>query len=547
MTNQIVVVNVSQTLAPTPSKLQQTGALISQGGTTTAPGTKSLLTQLADLTPLLGATRTNSSLTWSASVATVTSAVAIGLANGDTFYVTIAGATPSGYNGTFLATVTGASVFTYPLTTNPGSSPASPAGTWIPTDVAGLTARATTFFAQGSTRSVYVLELGLGNAADGVTALNNYITANPNTFYSYLVPRPWSAESTFITMAANYEALNAKTYFFTTMTLQNYGNFAATLKSIVGMIEAPQQSVYSSNLCTASTYSGGFVTFTTTSAHNVAIGTWFQIAGATPAGYNGWFLATTGTTGSTLVAAVPSALGSISVEGSLVASSSSESAPPSTEFSLAADFQHTLNYDPSSTNLVAPNAFSYQLGVTPFSTVGNATILTTLKTAAVNVIGTGAEGGISNTILLWGTTMDGRDFTYWYSVDWVQINLDLNLANEVINGSNNPQAPLYYNQNGINRLQARAGRTMSQAISAGLALGKLVYTTLDPATFTANVEAGLYAGNVVVNAVPFPTYTLANPSDFSIGKYGGISIVYSPDRGFTQIIVNVNVTDIVGG
>ena len=51
----IVTVQVSQTIAPTPNQLQKTGALISQGGTTLSTRTYSLLTQLADLTPLLAA------------------------------------------------------------------------------------------------------------------------------------------------------------------------------------------------------------------------------------------------------------------------------------------------------------------------------------------------------------------------------------------------------------------------------------------------------------------------------------------------------------
>ena len=39
MTNPIVIVDVSQQIAPTPNNLQGTGALISQGGTNTSPGT----------------------------------------------------------------------------------------------------------------------------------------------------------------------------------------------------------------------------------------------------------------------------------------------------------------------------------------------------------------------------------------------------------------------------------------------------------------------------------------------------------------------------
>jgi hypothetical protein len=454
----IVTVNVTQTIAPAPSTLQRTGAFISQGATTTAAGSTSLLTQLADLAPILKGALANSTLVWASNVVTVTTAAPHGFTTADTLQLTIAGATPAGYNGTFLCAVTGASTFTYPLSVNPGTMTVP--GSYTPEDVAELLAMATTFFSQGSAVSIEVLELGAGNAADGVTALTAFIIANPNTIYSYLVPRPWAAESTFVSMMAQFESTTAKTYFFITATLANYTSFTALMKCAIVMIEAP--------------------------------------------------------------------------------------GIPALEFSQAAAQWVTLNYNPSSSNRVTPTAFSFLFGVTPYPTKGNSALLSTLKTAGVNVVGTGAEGGISNTILLWGTTMDGHDFTYWYSVDWVQINSELALANEIINGSNNPLAPLYFNQNGINRLQAREGQTMGSAISFGLALGQIVLVSLPQPVFIANFEAGLYAGQVVINAIPFPAYNSANPSDYSIGKYAGLSVVYTPARGFIQIIVNVNVTSFVG-
>jgi len=458
MTN-IVQINVTQTIAPAPSTLQRTGAFISQGATTAAAGTTTLLTQLADLTPILKGALALTSLTWTTSVATATTTAPHGFTNGDTLQLTIAGVTPAAFNGTFLCTVTGASTFTYPPVANPGG-PATVQGNYTPEDVAELLAMATTFFSQGSAVSIEVLELGAGNAADGVTALTAFITANPNTIYSYLVPRPWAAEATFVSMMAQFESTTAKTYFFITATLANYTSFTALMKCAVVMIEAPSI--------------------------------------------------------------------------------------PALEFSAASAMWVTLNYNPSSSNRVTPTAFSFLFGVTPYPTKGNSALLATLKTASVNVVGTGAEGGISNTILLWGTTMDGHDFTYWYSVDWVQINSELGLANEIINGSNNPLAPLYFNQNGINRLQAREGQTMGSAISFGLALGQIVLVSLPQPAFIANFEAGLYAGQVVINAIPFPAYNSANPSDYAIGKYAGLSVAYTPARGFIQIIVNVNVTSFVG-
>ena len=458
MSNSIVTVNVAVTQAPAPSTLQGTGAVLSQGGTTLAVGAKSLITQPSDLTALLPNTKAITSITWLSSVATVTTAAPHGFTNGDTVPLTISGATPTGYNGTFNCLITGASTFTYPLVSNPGSETVP--GVYTEEDVAELTSQINTFFAQGSQKSVYVLELGAGDAADGVTELTTWLAANPGVFYSYLTPRSWGSEATFLTLAATLEAPTAKTYFYVTMTNGNYTGFTAAMKCVKGMIEAP-------------------------------------------------------------------------------------SGLPSTEFSHASDFQHDLSYAPSSTNRVNPNAFAYLFDVTPFPTPGNAAILAAYKAAGVNVVATGAEGGVSNDILKWGTTMDKNDFTFWYSVDWVQINLDLSISNAVINGSNNPANPLYYNQDGINRLQAVAASVMSTGVADGMILGQVVQTQLDPTTLNNNIENGLYDNVTVVNAVPFVIYTQLNPNDYAAGVYNGLTAVFVPARGFTSIAINVNVTSFV--
>lgn len=380
MANSIVVLSVNQQVAPTPSTLQQTGAFISQGGTTLAPGVRELLTSANDLSAIIALPLALSSLVWSGGVVTATTTAPHGFSNGAVFNMTIAGATPTGYNGTFLATITGASTFTYPLVSSPGFETAP--GTYLPASATELNAMNTTFWGQGNSVSVYVLELGAGSPASGVTALNTYIQNNPGQVYSWLVPRAWSSESTYLTFLAQFGSTTAKTYFFTTMTTGNYTSFTAQMKDVIGLVEAP---------------------------------------GITP----------------------------------------------SAEFSLAAAFWITLSYLPSTVNKIPPLAFTFVFGVTPYPTAGNGALLAALKTAGVNYIGTGAEGGISDTILLWGTTMDVRPFNYWFSVDWVQINGQQAVANAVINGSNNRINPLYFNQDGINRSQKVLAATMNSGVTSG--------------------------------------------------------------------------------
>lgn len=434
MANNIVTVNVSQTIAPAPSTLQRTGALVSQGGTTTAPGTTTLLTRPSDLVPIARAPAAITSMTWSGGTVTVTTTAAHGLTNGNVLNITIAGVTPAAYNGTDrICTVTGSNTFTFPLVSDPGSVTVQ--GTWAPLSVLELSQMVNTFFAQGNGASVYVIELGPIETTTAIANLETFIEDNdPQVFYAYLVPRGWAWSAPYPAFVDQFSSTTATTYFFTTVTDGNYTSFDATMKAVVALIEAP--------------------------------------------------------------------------------------VIPPTEFSLAAAFYAWLNANPSSTNKVAPFAVRYLFGVTAYPLRGNGAFFATMKAANVNWIGTGAEGGITNTVLMWGTTLDGRDATYWYSVDWVQINLDRELANEVINGSNNPINPLYYNQDGINRLQARAQQTMNTGISYGLVLAP-----------------------VTVTAIDFPAYVTENPNDYAVGRYAGMAVAYTPARGFTEIVFNVNVTE----
>ena len=318
------------------------------------------------------------------------------------------------------------------------------------------------------------------------------------------------------------------------------------MKCVVGFIESPVLGVYAQNALTAISWTSNQVTATTTSAHGITVGMWFQIQGCTPNGYNGWAQAVMGTAGSTLVWNLATNPGAEGVLGTLEAGLYANAGISSNEFSLAAPFWNSLHYAPSTTNKVTPFEYSDVFGVTPFPLRGNSALLTTLQNAFVNVIQTGAEGGISGTILTWGTTMDGNDFaSYWYSVDWVQINLDLFTANAVINGNNNPINPLYYNQPGIDVLSAVAASVMTSGITYGLVLGTVVQTSLDGPVLDANIDSGAYTDMTVVNAVPFVTYSLENPTDYKARRYAGMSVVYMPQNGFSHIVYNVAVTELI--
>lgn len=210
------------------------------------------------------------------------------------------------------------------------------------------------------------------------------------------------------------------------------------------------------------------------------------------------------------------------------------------ELDSIAMMQYITAFVPSPTNKLPPSQYTYLLDVTAFTSITQAQI-TEFAASNVNWISTGAEGGISNTMLINGKEFNGHPINVAYSIDWVQIQENEALANAVINGSNNPQAPLYYNQDGINFLQQVAAQVANRAIQCGLALGRVILTQLPADQFALNLQNGLYNGNFVINAVPFNSYVASNPSDYANQKYGGFGVAYTPQYGFETIVFNIDV------
>lgn len=457
----IVTVNASLVQAPQPNTLQQTGAFITQGGTNTAPNTLTTVSNLAELQAILAASRAITTLAWSGGTVTVTTTSPHGFTVSDVIPIVIAGAAPTGYNGSFMGTVTGASTLTYPLVSNPGANTVT--GTLTLGAVSELLQMGTTYFAGNGVPAVQVLELGEGTVTAGVGLLATLLPAiqgSTDQQYAYLVPREWDNNAAFLTLANNYTATNALTYFWVTTVYANRAVYAG-LKCVFAEVEAP------------------------------SIG--------------------------------------------------------ATEFSLASAFGTALKANPSSTNKVPPLSYAPSFGTTAYPLRGNQTTFQNLANANVGWIGTGQQGGISGNILMQGQMSDGNAWNIWYSIDWAQVNMTLALANEVINGSATTLNPLYYNQNGIDRLQNRAVQVAKQGVAAGLGNGQVIATKLPIDQFLANYNAGLYDGMIVINAEPFLAYSQENPSDYGIGKYAGISAIWIPLRGFKNIYFSLLATTLITG
>lgn len=433
VTSNIVTVNTTVTQAPQPLQLQQSGAAVSAGGTTLTAGASQFCGTLAQVQDILQPALELDSLSWTTGVVTATAADPLGMTTGETFTAIIAGAVPAGYNGTYKATVTGASTFTYALTSNPGVETAP--GTFTPPYAGFILDAATAHFAQGNNVGLYVLELGAQASNDAaITALGNWIAQNgdPQEFYSYLVPASWDASSAseLAALAGNFSSPNGQTYFFITTTLANLPTYADK-KSVWAVVPSPTASA-------------------------------------------------------------------------------------SEEQASAMMYQWLVNR-PGASSPMAPMAYRFLFGVTPWVQKGNKTTINAVLTDFGNIVLKGAEGGLSNACIFKGMLMDGSQAAFWYGVDWMRTQVKQALAAAIINGSNqNP--PLLYDQNGINSLQAVAQQVGDSAVAFGC------------------------ASSVTVSAESFATYTQANPNDYAAGIYNGLSATMVGQNGFLTITFNLDAT-----
>ena len=377
-----------------------------------------------------------------------------------------------------------------------------------------LTNMATTFIAQGTGVGFYVLELGAGTVIDTeIAALQTWISANPKIFYAYLVPANWDASkdevgSVTITLGGSGYT-TAPTVTFSAPTS------GATATGTANLVNGSVTSVtitdpgYGYTAAPTVTFSAPTSGVTATGTANLASALDVLASDyASPIGKTYFFV----TTNSTNVV-------NYSTQKSVIAVAESNLAP-STEFTAAALFYQWLVNNPSASNPLAPMGYRFAYGVTPWPQSGQSTAIDAVLTAYGNLIGTGAEGGISTACIFKGTTMDGIQASWWYGIDWCQIQVKQALAAAIIDGSNsNP--PLVYDQTGINTLRAVAQNVLNSAVKFGCAL------------------------TAVVSTVPFVTYTTENPNNYSAGIYNGLSATIVGQNGFQTITFKLDAVQFV--
>lgn len=359
------------------------------------------------------------------------------------------------------------------------------------------------FFGQGNAVGFYVLELGTQtDSVEGIEALQTWMADNPGIFYAYLVPTAWDNSDEVVGSVVITSGGSGYTAAPTITFTGGSGTGAtatATVEDgvVVSVTITDPGSGYTSAPSVAFSAPGSGTTATGT-ANLAAELNILASQYASPTSKVYFFITSTVSGVSTYqpnksaFAAVPSPTAS------------------SQESATAAMFYQWLVNNPGPANPLAPMAYRYLYGITPWPASGYSGQINTVLTAYGNLVLTGSEGGISTSCQFKGTVSDGSQASWWYGIDWFQIQVKQMLANAVINGANeNP--PLLYNQPGINHLQAVAQQVGNTAVTYGCAL------------------------SAVVSATPFGTYTTNNPGDYKAGIYNGLSADVVGQNGFLTI------------
>jgi len=506
ITTEIVNLTAVVTVAPTPSQLQQSGAFVSVGGTTLAPNEYQFCPDLATVQSLLSGAGNHAELSNMATTFFAQGSgvgvflLELGAVSGVDAQIIALETWITDNSGVFYSYLVPANwdssddqVGSITITSAGSGYTAAPAVTFSAPG-SGTTATGTTIIRNGAVVGVTITNAGSGYTAvptatfaapSGTTAtatssitgglVTSYTITNPGAGYTAIPSITFSDPPSGVTATGTAVITGG---VLTAITITNAGSGYVTAPTIT--IAAP----------TGTTATG---TVNLTSALNNLASNYASPTGKT------YFFVTASTSDladyagvKSIFALVPSPLA------------------PSSEFTAAAPFYQWLVNNPQASNRLAQMGYRYMVGVTAWLLAQNQITLDNILSAYGNIILTGAEGGISNKCLFKGNFMDGTQMSWWYGIDWIQIQIKQALAAAIINGSNsNP--PLLYDQNGINTLHKIAQRIADTAVSFGCALSAQVF------------------------AIPFGQYSRQNPDDYAAGIYNGLTATVVGANGFQQI------------
>lgn len=136
-----------------------------------------------------------------------------------------------------------------------------------------------------------------------------------------------------------------------------------------------------------------------------------------------------------------------------------------------------------------------------------------------------------NTLIMNGRCMDSRAIDYWYQWDITAFNIETAIVTLLLNGVNNPNYVVQYNQNGIDTINASIVSTLNTMIGYGC-------VTEFGATYNSATSAIENTGYIL--AVDYYSYIASAPADYQNEIYQGISFYLRIGKYIRQVVLNVS-------
>lgn len=140
------------------------------------------------------------------------------------------------------------------------------------------------------------------------------------------------------------------------------------------------------------------------------------------------------------------------------------------------------------------------------------------------------EAMVRNIVIMNGRCADGQAWEYYYQWYLLELEIKTKIQTLLINGVNNPNFVIYYNQNGLDILKAN--------IVAVLQLWQSRGVVTDFAK-TLNLNTNELEGKGDITMVDFYTYVAQNPEDYQNEIYKGFSFYVLIGRFPRQIFIDV--------
>lgn len=136
----------------------------------------------------------------------------------------------------------------------------------------------------------------------------------------------------------------------------------------------------------------------------------------------------------------------------------------------------------------------------------------------------------NNTLLMNGRCMDSRPIDYWYQWDLTAFNIETAVTQLILNGVNNPNYAVRYNQNGIDTLSACIVAKLNTMIDFGC-------VTEFGATY--NSATGDLENIGYIYAMDYYSFISAMPEYYQNEIYSGINFYLRIGRYVRQVVLNV--------